>query len=77
MLSRQAAATALQYKEWLDKGQLTEVAATEMPISDHVAPALVAVLLLGGLVVGFGLLSWRYLLRRWLGPDRAPPGFTR
>jgi hypothetical protein len=59
-LGERAAASAVQEKEWLDSGQLAEVAATEMPGSERRMPALLAALLLGCVVVGLGLLRWRY-----------------
>jgi hypothetical protein len=59
-LSRQVAAVALQREEWRDKGQLAELAATEMSTTARRAPWLLAVLLLGLVAVGLGFLGWRY-----------------
>jgi len=59
-LSGQVAAVALQRQEWRDKTKVAELAATEMGTSARRAPWLLAVLLLGWVAVGLGLLWWRY-----------------
>jgi hypothetical protein len=68
-LDSELAATALRQREWLGGGQLAELVATEMVTpevltSQRGAPALLVALLLGAVVVGLGLLGWRYLHRR-------------
>jgi hypothetical protein len=59
-LSGGVAAVAIQREEWHDKRQVAELAATEMGTSARRAPWLLAVLLLGWLAVGLGLLWWRH-----------------
>jgi hypothetical protein len=64
-ITGRAAAMALQRETWQDKGQVTQggVARAVQPPVSH-GPGLLAALLLGCAVAGFGLLGWRLHRRR-------------
>jgi hypothetical protein len=72
-LTSQAAAAALQQKEWLDPKQLADLAATDLGTSEGRAPVLPAAVLLGAMVVVLGLSGWRHLRRRQAGSSRPRP----
>ena len=58
-LPRQAAAAALQQKEWLNPKQLADLAVTDLGTSESRTPVLLVVLLLGAIVLVLGLIGWR------------------
>jgi hypothetical protein len=72
-LTSQAAAAALQQKEWLDPKQLADLAATDLGTSAGRAPFLLVGLLLGAMVVVLGLFGWRRLRRRQAAASRPRP----
>jgi hypothetical protein len=76
-LQSEASAAALRQREWLDHGGLTEVAATAPGASEGQGPALLAALLLGGLLAAFGLLAWRQLGRQRASSPRPQPRLSQ
>ena len=76
-LTSQAAAAALQQKEWLDPKQLADLAATDLSTSEGRAPVLLVALLVGAMVLVLGLFGWRHLRRRQAGSSGPRPRLSQ
>jgi hypothetical protein len=66
-LGSRVAATMLQREIWQDQSQTAELAATEMRGSVLGAPGLLAGVLLACVLIGIGLVCWRYRTRSQSG----------